>query len=118
MPLNRVVYSVTDVNKYIKTIIENDQNLKVIAVKGEISNFKRASTGHFYFSLKDKESIISVCLWRTYAENLDFEMQDGDEVTLVGNVDVYPGRGTYSFIPFTFNFILEKLMSLIQLLNL
>lgn len=100
MPLNRVIYSVSDVNKYIKTVIENDQNLKIIAVKGEISNLKKASTGHFYFSLKDKDSIISVCFWRTYAETLDFQLQDGDEVVLVGTVDVYPGRGTYSFIPY------------------
>lgn len=100
MQLNRVVYSVSDVNKYIKTIIENDQKLKIIAIKGEISNLKRASTGHFYFSLKDKESIISVCLWKTYAQELDFQPQDGDEVILVGSVDVYPGRGTYSFIPY------------------
>lgn len=101
MPLNRIIYSVSDVNKYIKTVIENDQNLKTIAVKGEISNLKHASTGHFYFSLKDKDSVISVCLWKTYAEDLDFQLQDGDEVVLIGSVDVYPGRGTYSFIPFT-----------------
>ena len=58
MPINRVVYSVSDINKYIKAIINNDQNLRFISVKGEISNLKYGANGHVYFSLKDKESII------------------------------------------------------------
>ena len=48
---NRPVFTVSDINQYIKALLNNDENLKFIYVKGEISNFKMASNGHFYFSL-------------------------------------------------------------------
>ncbi|MCR5308968.1 MAG: exodeoxyribonuclease VII large subunit [Bacilli bacterium] len=98
MPLNRVVYTVSDINKYIKAIINNDQNLRYISVKGEISNLKYGANGHVYFSLKDKESIISVCLFSTYASKLNFKPENGDEVIVLASVDVYPARGSYQLI--------------------
>lgn len=98
MPINRVVYSVSDINKYIKAIINNDQNLRYISVKGEISNLKYGANGHVYFSLKDKESIISVCLFSTYASKLTFKPENGDEVIVLASVDVYPARGSYQLI--------------------
>lgn len=98
MPLNKVVYTVSDVNKYIKAIINNDQNLRYISVKGEISNLKYGANGHVYFSLKDKESIISVCLFSTYASKLTFKPENGDEVVALSSVDVYPARGSYQLI--------------------
>lgn len=98
MPINRVVYSVSDINKYIKAIINNDQNLRCISVKGEISNLKYGANGHVYFSLKDKESIISVCLFSTYASKLTFKPENGDEVIVLASVDVYPARGSYQLI--------------------
>ena len=52
MNQDRPVFTVSDINQYIKALIGNDENLKYIYVKGEISNFKMASNGHFYFSLK------------------------------------------------------------------
>ena len=54
----RNIYSVSDVNRYIKAIISQDENLKFISVRGELSNFKRGANGHLYFSLKDKDSLI------------------------------------------------------------
>ena len=98
MLANRVVYSVSDVNKYIKAVINNDQNLRYISVKGEISNLKYGANGHVYFSLKDKESIISVCLFSTYASRLTFKPENGDEVIVLASVDVYPARGSYQLI--------------------
>ena len=98
MPINRVVYSVSDINKYIKAIINNDQNLRYVSVKGEISNLKYGANGHVYFSLKDKESIISVCLFSTYASKLTFKPKNGDEVIALASVDVYPARGSYQLI--------------------
>ena len=98
MPTNRVVYTVSDVNKYIKAVINNDQNLRYISVKGEISNLKYGANGHVYFSLKDKESIISVCLFSTYASKLNFKPENGDEVIVLASVDVYPARGSYQLI--------------------
>lgn len=96
----RIVYSVTDVNRYIKTVISNDDNLKYIFVKGEISNFKAGANGHLYFSLKDKDCLISVCLFATYASKLTFKPKNGDEVTVLASVDVYPARGTYQLIAY------------------
>ena len=98
MPANRVVYTVSDVNKYIKAVINNDQNLRYISVKGEISNLKYGANDHVYFSLKDKESIISVCLFATYASKLNFKPENGDEVIVLASVDVYPARGSYQLI--------------------
>ena len=98
MPLNRIIYSVSDVNKYIKAVINSDDNLRYISVKGEISNLKYGANGHIYFSLKDKDSIISVCLFATYASKLTFKPNNGDEIIALASVDVYPARGTYQLI--------------------
>lgn len=92
------IYSVTDVNRYIKTIINNDENLRYIYVKGEISNFKYGASGHVYFSLKDKDALINCAMFATYASKLTFSPNDGDEVVVLASVDVYPTRGTYQLI--------------------
>ena len=97
---NRPVFSVSDVNQYIKSVLNNDENLKLIYVKGEISNFKMASNGHFYFSLKDEKSIISVMMFNNYAQKLAFQPENGQEVVVFGSIDAYVGRGTYSIIAY------------------
>ncbi len=93
-------YSVSDVNKYIKAVLTTDQNLKFLPIKGEISNLKKASNGHFYFSLKDKESVISVVMFSTYGNKLNFLPKDGDEVFLIGSIDCYTPRGSYQILAF------------------
>ena len=100
MSIPRIIYSVTDVNRYIKTLINQDENLKFIFVKGEISNFKSGANGHLYFSLKDNDCLISVCMFATYAHKLAFVPKNGDEVTVLASVDVYPARGTYQLIAY------------------
>ena len=100
MSIPRIVYSVTDVNRYIKTVINQDENLKYIFVEGEISNFKSGANGHLYFSLKDKDCLISVCMFATYASKLAMLPKNGDEVTVLASVDVYPARGTYQLIAY------------------
>jgi len=100
MSIPRIVYSVTDVNRYIKTLINQDENLKFIFVKGEISNFKSGANGHLYFSLKDKDCLISVCMFSSYASKLTFAPKNGDEITVLASVDVYPARGTYQLIAY------------------
>ena len=94
----RTVYTVSDVNRYIKNIISNDQNLKFISVRGEISNLKKAMNGHFYFSLKDKDANISCMLFANYARELNFAPVDGDEVVVLASVDFYQARGNCSLI--------------------
>lgn len=99
----RNIFSVSDVNRYIKAIISNDQNLKFILIKGEISNFKNGANGHCYFSLKDKECVINCAMFYTYASKLTFKPKDGDEVVVTASVDVYPARGTYQLIVYEMN---------------
>ena len=94
----RNIYSVSDVNRYVKAIISQDENLKFISVRGELSNFKKGANGHLYFSLKDKESLINCAMFSTYASKLVFEPKDGDEVVVLASVDVYPARGSYQLI--------------------
>ena len=98
MNQDKPVFTVTDVNQYIKAVLSNDENLKFIYVKGEISNFKMASNGHFYFSLKDEKSMISAMMFSGYASKNTFTPENGQEVVVFGSIDAYPGRGTYQII--------------------
>ena len=98
MNQDRPVFTVSDINQYIKTLINNDANLKYIYVKGEISNFKMASNGHFYFSLKDDKSLIGAMMFSNYANKITFKPENGQEVVVFGSIDAYPGRGTYQII--------------------
>ena len=90
----RNIYSVSDINRYIKSILSQDENLKFISVKGELSNFKRGANGHFYFSLKDKEALINCAMFSTYAGRIAFDPEDGQEVVVLASVDAYVARGT------------------------
>ena len=98
MNQDRPVFTVSDINQYIKALINNDANLKYIYVKGEISNFKMASNGHFYFSLKDDKSLIGAMMFSNYANKVNFKPENGQEVVVFGSIDAYPGRGTYQII--------------------
>ncbi len=98
MNQDRPVFTVSDINQYIKALISGDENLKYIYVKGEISNFKMASNGHFYFSLKDEKSLIGAMMFSNYANRINFKPENGQEVVVFGSADAYPGRGTYQII--------------------
>jgi len=115
--MERVIYSVQDINKYIKNVLTTDENLKFIYVKGEISNFKKAATGHLYFSLKDNESIINVVMFNNYASKIIFEPKNGDEVIVLASIDAYVPRGNYQLFVYEMNLkgqgsILEELEKL------
>lgn len=69
--------SVTDLNKYIKDKIANDESLANVFVKGEISNFKHHYTGHLYFTLKDENSLIKCIMFKGYTASLKFTPKDG-----------------------------------------
>ena len=87
--------SVTQLTNYIKGIISSDSNLREVYVRGELSNFKRYSSGHCYFSLKDKDSVIPAVMFRGSAQYLKFEPKNGMKVLARGNVDVYNPYGRY-----------------------
>lgn len=88
--------TVTALTKYIKFKFDCDYNLKDVYLEGEISNFKHHSRGHFYFTLKDKNSSISATMFYTNSKDVNFEPQDGMNVVVKGNITVYEPQGTYS----------------------
>lgn len=87
--------TVTDLNRYMKDKIEMDEFLNNVYVKGEISNFKRHYTGHFYFTLKDENSLIKCVMFKSYAQSVRFEPEDGMKVFIYGTVSVYERDGVY-----------------------
>jgi len=92
---NNTALSVTAVNGYIKALINSDEILSSIAVRGEISNFKRHSAGHLYFTLKDDGAEISAVMFRGDAQRMNFNPADGMRVVIYGSIDVYEKSGRY-----------------------
>ena len=99
MPLSsdRLTVSVTQLNEYIKSLMGTDPLLRGLSIKGEISNFKRHSSGHLYFSLKDAQSVVRCVMFRQNAYSLRFNPRDGMQVVLTGYVSVYTRDGQYQF---------------------
>lgn len=89
------VYSVGQINHYIKGMISQDVFLSSVFVRGEVSNCKYHSSGHIYFSLKDTSSCISCVMFAGSRKGLTFPMRDGDKVVVAGTVDVYERYGSY-----------------------
>lgn len=89
------VYSVSQVNKLIKALVEGERRFANIQVRGEISNFKRYSSGHCYFTLKDAGGALKAVMFKTAARTLRFEPQNGDTVIAVGRISVYERDGVY-----------------------
>lgn len=93
------IYSVNQINSYIKSLISNNEYLKSFLIKGEVSNLKiQDRTGHFYFSLKDKDSIISAVMFSNYSKKLNFKLDNGQEVIALCSLDCYVPRGTYQLL--------------------
>ena len=93
--MNDKYLTVTALTRYIKHKIDIDENLKVVYLKGEISNFKNHSSGHMYFSIKDDNSIIKAIMFKNQALKLNFEPKEGMKILAKGTVSVYEAGGTY-----------------------
>ena len=91
----RNVYSVSQVNRYIKSMFAEDYILHSIYVRGEVSNCKYHSSGHIYFTLKDASGTISCVMFAGRRRGLSFRMKEGDQVIAAGTVDVYERDGRY-----------------------
>ena len=89
--------TVTELNAYVKALIESDDILSGISVKGEISNFKAHSSGHLYFTLKDENSLIRAVMFRSSASRVAFVPENGLKVICRGRVSVFPRDGVYQF---------------------
>ena len=91
-------FSVSQVNEYIKMLLEGNPNLSDLWVQGEISGAKLYASGHLYFSLKDSDSVLSAVMFRGSMAKMEFEPENGMKVLAHGRVSAYPPRGQYQFI--------------------
>lgn len=87
--------TVSDINNYIKKTLDNDFILANCSIKGEVSNLKLHTSGHIYFSLKDKFSKINCIMFKSDAQNLNFIPEDGMKVIVKGRVSLYEKEGLY-----------------------
>lgn len=92
---NAEIFSVTELNNYIKNIFENNRTLSSVTVRGEISNFVSHRSGHLYFSLKDEDGQIRAVMFRSRAATLKFVPESGMRVIIHGSITVYPRDGSY-----------------------
>ena len=93
--MNKDYIKVSELSKYIKSNFDNDMYLRNVYLKGEISNFKNHTTGHFYFSLKDETSRINAVMFSSAAKKIKFIPKDGMKVLVNGRVTVYEQTGGY-----------------------
>ena len=91
------VYTVSQINGYIKRLIDNDVFLNGLYIEGEISNFKLHSSGHIYFSLKDATGSVDCVMFKSYAQKLAFVPQNGECVLAGGRISLYEKTGRYQF---------------------
>ena len=93
--MNDKYITVTQLTRYIKYKIDNDVNLNEVFLKGEISNFKAHSRGHFYFTLKDEGSRINAIMFASQTKNIKFMPEDGMKVLVTGKISVFEANGAY-----------------------
>lgn len=94
--MTKNVYSVGQVNQYIKNMFAQDFMLRSICVKGEVSNCKYHTSGHVYFTIKDEQGAMSAVMFAgNRRSGLSFQMKEGDKVLVTGSIEVYEKTGTY-----------------------
>lgn len=92
---SQMILSVTQINEYIRTLIDSDDFLSAVAVRGEISNLTLHRTGHIYFTLKDAQGVIKSVMFRAQASRLRFVLKEGMRVVVYGRISVYSPSGQY-----------------------
>lgn len=93
--MNNNYITVGALTRYIKYKLDNDPNLKEVYIKGEISNFKHHTRGHFYFTIKDEESRINAIMFASNTKNINFDPVDGMKVLVKGRISVFEQTGNY-----------------------
>ncbi len=93
--MNSKYLSVSAITRYLKAKFDNDDNLRLVFLKGEISNIKYHTTGHIYFSIKDETSKINAIMFSSSAKKLLFKPVDGSKVLVTGRISLYEATGAY-----------------------
>lgn len=96
--MNLTVLTVKQLNTYVRSVLEGDVNLASVCVSGEISNMRIYSSGHLYFSLREKDSLIKCVMFASNVNRLNFVPSDGIQVIAKGRVTLYEKDGTYQLI--------------------
>ena len=92
------VYSISEINAYLRQKFEADRQLQNVWLEGEISNWKPAASGHIYFTLKDTKATIRCVIWRTTASQLIYRPQrEGEAILAHGKISIYEAGGNYQF---------------------
>ncbi|MBO5066285.1 MAG: exodeoxyribonuclease VII large subunit [Clostridia bacterium] len=89
------VYSVTELNNYVKGVLDRDENLKHIFVTGEISNYKAHYSGHLYMTIKDASAAVKAVMFAGNASRLRFRPENGMKVLILGTISLFPRDGSY-----------------------
>ena len=93
---NRPIFTVGELSQALKRVVEGE--FAWVSVRGEVSGFKRAASGHLYFALKDAEAVLDAVCWRGVAGRLGIAPEDGLEVVATGKISTYPGRSRYQIV--------------------
>ena len=93
--MEQQLITVTQVNEYIKNVMDADRFLNNLAIKGEISNYKVYPSGHHYFSLKDEGGALRCVMFKGNAMRLRFRPENGMKVVALGKISVFPRDGAY-----------------------
>lgn len=93
--MNNEYITISELTRYIKGIIDNNEFLNKVYIKGEISNFKNHTRGHYYFTLKDEKSRINAVMFASSVKNIKFMPNDGMKVLVTGRISVYEATGGY-----------------------
>ncbi|MEK6927048.1 MAG: exodeoxyribonuclease VII large subunit [Nanoarchaeota archaeon] len=96
--IDKRIFSVSEITRHIKMILEGDKSLVNFYLRGEISSPKQYTSGHTYFTLKDETSQISCILFRRNRENMKFNLEHGMKVIIKGSIEVYEPYGKYNII--------------------
>ena len=93
---NRPIFTVGELSQALKRVVEGE--FAWVSVRGEVSGFKRAASGHLYFALKDADAVLDAVCWRGVAGRLGIAPEDGLEVVATGKISTYPGRSRYQIV--------------------
>src|SRR5690349_21641640 len=93
---NQLAYSVSEISQALKRMVED--NFGHVRVRGEISGWKQATSGHVYLKLKDNTAVLDAVCWKGVVAKIPFKPEDGIEVTCSGKLTTYPGRSNYQLV--------------------
>ena len=98
MEMNRQIFTIEQVNNYVKSLMDKNPVLQNLWIRGEISNFKLHSSGHMYFTLKDNQARIKCVFFKNYAYSLNFVPTDGMSVIVREIFPYIPGMGNTNYM--------------------